>query len=186
MAETYIDYGGNVHSTMAETYIDYGGNVHSTMAETYIALCTKTPSKKSTKKTIKKSMKKPSGVQVDKSPSPGGHSAQEVINLWNTITAGLLPKVIASTPERSKNILARKSLLNDLSWEEFFKLVANSDFLTGKNDRGFTATFDWVMKPSNFVKILEGNYNNRDGPRKSILDIQEYKKQMEKEFDEKY
>ena len=48
--------------------------------------------------------------------------------------------------------------------EEALNIVANkaaeSDFLNGKNDRGWVATFDWLMKPNNFIKVLEGNYDN--------------------------
>ena len=36
--------------------------------------------------------------------------------------------------------------------------VARSSFLLGGGSRGFRATFDWLIKPSNFVKVLEGNY----------------------------
>lgn len=34
-----------------------------------------------------------------------------------------------------------------------------SDFLNGNNQRGFTATFDWIIRPNNFTKIIEGNYD---------------------------
>ena len=40
--------------------------------------------------------------------------------------------------------------------------AAKSDFLNGKNDRGFIATFDWLVAPNNFIKVLEGNYDNRN------------------------
>ena len=37
-----------------------------------------------------------------------------------------------------------------------------SDFLKGYNKYGWKATFDWVFKNSeNWIKILEGNYDNR-------------------------
>lgn len=42
-----------------------------------------------------------------------------------------------------------------------FVNAAKSDFLNGKNDRGFIATFDWLVSPNNFIKVLEGNYDNR-------------------------
>lgn len=62
--------------------------------------------------------------------------------------------------------------------EEALNIVANkaaeSDFLNGKNDRGWVATFDWLMKPNNFVKVLEGNYDNTSankGVKKNEKDI---------------
>jgi len=40
--------------------------------------------------------------------------------------------------------------------------AAASSFLNGRNDRGFIATFDWIVRPNNFPKVLEGNYSDRD------------------------
>lgn len=42
-----------------------------------------------------------------------------------------------------------------------FKKVATSDFLTGATKVPFVASFDWILKPANLTKILEGNYDNR-------------------------
>ncbi len=41
-----------------------------------------------------------------------------------------------------------------------FEKVAKSKFLSGQNYRGWKANFDWVMKPDNLVKVLEGNYDD--------------------------
>ena len=46
-------------------------------------------------------------------------------------------------------------------WEKYFDIISKSEFLTGKNDNGFTATFDWIMIPANMIKIIEGNYNTK-------------------------
>ena len=35
-----------------------------------------------------------------------------------------------------------------------------SDFLQGKNNKGWVITFDWFVLPNNFPKVLEGNYDN--------------------------
>ena len=48
-----------------------------------------------------------------------------------------------------------------------------SEFLKGNNNRGFQATFDWLIRPSNFQKTIEGNYDNRDKENKrSSADIE--------------
>lgn len=39
--------------------------------------------------------------------------------------------------------------------------VSESDFLCGGNKSGWQATFDWFIAPSNFQKVLEGNYANK-------------------------
>lgn len=49
-------------------------------------------------------------------------------------------------------------------WGKFFRYVAKSDFLTGKTStpgrRPFEIDLEWIVTPSNFVKILEGKYEN--------------------------
>lgn len=48
-------------------------------------------------------------------------------------------------------------------WRKFFGYVAQSDFLTGKSANGtpFLPSLEWMLKPANFIKIIEGNYENR-------------------------
>lgn len=46
--------------------------------------------------------------------------------------------------------------------EEVFRAIVDSDFLMGKNGKGWAADFDWIFQnKSNWLKILEGKYNNR-------------------------
>ena len=40
--------------------------------------------------------------------------------------------------------------------------AARSDFLNGGGNKGFKADFTWIMRPDNFLKILEGNYDNNN------------------------
>ena len=47
-------------------------------------------------------------------------------------------------------------------WIGLFKQIDESDFLSGRSG-DWSATFDWVMKPANMVKILEGNYSQNKG-----------------------
>ena len=45
----------------------------------------------------------------------------------------------------------------------FFDKIARSDFLMGRKDHGtgsWRATFDWLIKSSNYLKIYEGIYEN--------------------------
>ena len=39
--------------------------------------------------------------------------------------------------------------------------AAASGFLNGDNSKGWIATFDWFVRPNNFPKVLEGNYDNK-------------------------
>ena len=49
---------------------------------------------------------------------------------------------------------------------EAIENVKKSRFLQGDNERGFVITFDWFLKPSNFQKVLEGNYDDRTPQKK--------------------
>ena len=48
-------------------------------------------------------------------------------------------------------------------WSDFFTHIGQSKFLTGrvndKSGRAFTADLEWILKPSNFAKIIEGKYH---------------------------
>jgi predicted phage replisome organizer len=49
-----------------------------------------------------------------------------------------------------------------------FEEVNKSDFLTGNGGTSFIAGFDWIIKPANLQKILEGNYKNRPKSIKTL------------------
>jgi hypothetical protein len=51
-----------------------------------------------------------------------------------------------------------------LTWfGDFFQHIGESRFLTGrvndKSGRSFSADLEWIIKPSNFAKIVEGKYH---------------------------
>ncbi|MGQ5522947.1 replication protein [Chitinimonas sp. PSY-7] len=45
-------------------------------------------------------------------------------------------------------------------WTRFFTAVGESDFLSGKSGAWGQCSFDWLLKQTNFVKVVEGNYRN--------------------------
>ena len=46
---------------------------------------------------------------------------------------------------------------------EVLRKAGESEFLNGVNDRAWKADFEWIIKPTNFIKILEGKYGNHTG-----------------------
>lgn len=86
-------------------------------------------------------------------------TCQAVIDLFN-ITCKDLPKVSKLTNARKSAILARIKEHSIKVVVQVINITANSDYLMGKV-KPFNATFDWIMNPNNFVKILEGNYKNK-------------------------
>lgn len=43
---------------------------------------------------------------------------------------------------------------------EMITKASVSDFLNGRTERPFLADFEWLFRPTNFQKVLEGNYDN--------------------------
>lgn len=85
-----------------------------------------------------------------------------VVDMFNSICTDL-PAVRQITDARKKAIKARINEQGGIDpLIDAFRMVAASDFLTGRNGK-WKASFDWIMKPSNFAKIIEGNYQNRKG-----------------------
>ena len=42
------------------------------------------------------------------------------------------------------------------------KRAGKSDFLCGINPKAWKADFDWLFNPTNFLKIMEGKYDNKN------------------------
>ncbi|WP_075780063.1 hypothetical protein [Marinitoga sp. 1137] len=90
---------------------------------------------------------------------------QKIIELYHTYCPSL-PKVRVLNETRKKYIRARWKEHPDLKfWENYFKSVEESDFLTGRANYGnrnpFIADLEWLMRPNNFAKVIEGKYKNR-------------------------
>lgn len=83
---------------------------------------------------------------------------QIIINEWNSLDDNI-PKLQALNPStnRYKLIQARINQYGLEKVVDAIKSIDQSDFLKGyKTD--FRVTFDWFIKPNNFVKVMEGNY----------------------------
>lgn len=46
-------------------------------------------------------------------------------------------------------------------FETVFAKAEESEFLSGRSGRWSGCGFDWLTKPTNFLKVLEGNYDNK-------------------------
>jgi hypothetical protein len=86
---------------------------------------------------------------------------------YNEICASF-PRCTAINESRKKAIRARFNAGYTLDdFRQLFHKAENSSFLRGRNDRNWSATFDWLVKDSNMAKVLEGNYDDsgaRSGP----------------------
>lgn len=86
---------------------------------------------------------------------------RRVIEEWNKLQeVGINP--IRDIKPSSKRCQLLKGRIREYGIDEVLNAinnVRNSDFLRGENNRGWMITFDWFVKPNNFTKVLEGNYN---------------------------
>ena len=73
---------------------------------------------------------------------------------WNETRRRLLARRWSEQPERQ-----------ELGWwRGFFEYVRGSDFLMGRvvgsNGRPFDCDLEWLVRPTNFAKVIEGKYEN--------------------------
>ncbi len=87
---------------------------------------------------------------------------QRVIGCWNDLGHYGIKAVsrVNSGTKRYDSLVARirqygiDDVLNAIG------RIKHSDFLQGRNNSGWVITFDWFVLPNNFIKVLEGNYDN--------------------------
>lgn len=103
-------------------------------------------------------------IDIDKDISLVKVPYQEVVDLWNQTTEGL-PKVkaLSNTRRTAINRIWSESNKSLEQIEKVFRQVQSSDFLTGRSGGWTGCGFDWVVKPANWLKIIEGNYQNKGG-----------------------
>ena len=105
---------------------------------------------------------------------------EKIKGLWNDEAHknhSLMPMLRSMQKQRQKQIAAR---IREYGEEVFFdamKKAVASDFLNGKNRRGWIASFDWFVKPTNFAKVVDGNYN--DSARKVRTEKANQREQQE-------
>lgn len=71
-------------------------------------------------------------------------------------------KVIAINDTRKGYINARVGEYGMDKVINVLQSAGESDFLNGKNDKAWKADFEWIMRPNNFIKIMEGKYINKE------------------------
>ena len=87
-------------------------------------------------------------------------TCEQVVDLYRSICVSY-PKVISLSEARKRAIRARLKMYSMDDFRMLFEKAEASSFLKGANNRNWSATFDWLLKESNMVKVLEGNYDNK-------------------------
>ena len=86
---------------------------------------------------------------------------QNFVDSWNSLSEFGIVQIRSISGKRADALRARLRQYGDDSFNECVEAIRQSDFLQGRNNRGWVVTFDWLVKPSNYPKVLEGNYRNK-------------------------
>lgn len=89
---------------------------------------------------------------------------EEIKNKWIKIAYefDLSGKQLKINDKRKRVI---NNLLKEYSLEEMLQAmgkIRTSNFLQGNNKTGWQISFDWFTNKSNFLKVLEGNYDDKE------------------------
>ena len=87
--------------------------------------------------------------------------AKEALEAYQRLCPSLKP-VTVLTPNREKALteLFKTYELSDI--EAAFVKAESSSFLKGMNPRRWVASFDFIIDPNNFAKLVEGNYDDEE------------------------
>jgi len=110
-----------------------------------------------------------------------------LIEKWNE-----LPDTISKISTLKKDTQRYKMLskrINEYGSDkilEAIEKIKQSSFLLGQNKSGWTITFEWFVRPNNFVKVLEGNYidkkiNKGNFPKGKYIEQQDILSEEEKQ-----
>lgn len=95
-----------------------------------------------------------------------------VVDAWNALSSSTAIKPVSkmlSTSKRYQMLVAR---IKEYSIDDVLKAIEKikqSDFLKGNNNKGWIITFDWFVRPNNFPKVFEGDYDNRGSSKNPYI-----------------
>lgn len=105
---------------------------------------------------------------------------------WNDSVNGKSISGIEKITDKRKKLI--KSLFTEFSKEKFIEVLniaLKSNFLVGDNKSNFVMSFDWFINKNNFIKVMEGNYKNKES-EKLISQPRPQLKALELTEEEKY
>lgn len=105
--------------------------------------------------------KSPKGDYESRTPESSIYAT--IRELYNSV-CGSYPRLVKMSDARKKSISARLKTGYTLDdFQTLFEKAEASDFLKGANKRNWSATFDWLICDSNMAKVLDGNYDAKEG-----------------------
>ena len=118
-----------------------------------------------------------SSNEDDCQPSGRRTVVSEVIKKWNELEKYGIAKITNIGPDtnRGKMLKARVSQYGLEHVIETIDKIKDCDYLLGRV-KEFVITFDWFIKPNNYIKVAEGNYlnSNRGIGNKPLVNASPY------------
>lgn len=101
----------------------------------------------------------------------------EAVRLFNVVAVQFgLPEVQKLTESRKTKLNNRLKDCGGIDgWKIALEKITASEFLTGDNDKGWKADFDFLVQESSFTKLMEGKYDNTKPKNKLQSQIEEIK-----------
>jgi|WetSurMetagenome_2_1015567.scaffolds.fasta_scaffold07149_14 hypothetical protein len=88
---------------------------------------------------------------------------EALMRYFNETFKGKLKAITIMTQKRKQAVHARAAEHGKEAIQKAFNKILGSKFLLGDNDRNWQCNFDWIFLPTNFIKILEGNFDTKNG-----------------------
>ena len=92
-------------------------------------------------------------------PRPPKYDYENLLSIYHSLCPKMR-KVQVMNEARKGYVNARIGEYGQEKVVEVLRLAGESGFLNGKNDRSWTADFEWIMRPTNFINIMEHKFNN--------------------------
>lgn len=96
-------------------------------------------------------------------PSDVQKAVQQVTQKWNELE-GVGIKAVSRISQGTQRYDFLRARIKEYGVDRVIMAVEkikDSDFLQGKSKSNWVINFDWFVRPNNFIKVLEGNYDRR-------------------------
>lgn len=87
-------------------------------------------------------------------------NVESIVEAWNSLG---LSRIKSLHGNRAKELKGRLKEHGEAAIIEAIENIKKSSFLKGQNKTGWRISFDWLLKPNNFTKVLEDTYRDKEG-----------------------
>ncbi|MGE0853637.1 MAG: hypothetical protein AB7O44_29155 [Hyphomicrobiaceae bacterium] len=102
-------------------------------------------------------------AQPSTPPASAGGETETAFGLWNDLAWKIGQQPAKPTPGRTRQL--ERLLRNEGgldAWRNALAEAERSGFLRGGGPNGWVITLGWLLNPDNFLKVLEGNFRDKD------------------------